>query len=94
MIIKKIWTLYKPDATNVDTTFIYGLNCAINVDIPEPLQLVYDGKEYKFANGFPVIEITTTCEQQEMMLKLKYGDDLAIKATIHTKLNPYSETES
>jgi hypothetical protein len=94
MIVKKIWSLYKPDADYTDTTFIYGLNCDIEVDIPELLELTHNGKTYEFANGFPKIAITTTCEQQEMMLKLKYGDDLIIKQIIHTKLNPHSEAES
>jgi hypothetical protein len=92
MIVKKIWTLFKPNADRADVAFLSGLGCECEVIIPEPLQFEYMGQKYKY-NGveWPTIKITTTCEKQEMMLKLKYGDDLQIKQIIHTKLTPYED---
>lgn len=90
MITKKIWTLIKPDANDADAIFLTGLNCKIEIHIPEPIEFsTLNGTQVRYTAETPTIEITTTCEKQEMMLKLKYGDDLSIKQIFHTKLMPY-----
>ena len=89
MTHKKIWTLFKPNATTIDATYIVSLGCEVNVIMPESIELTAtDGSRWKVANNYPQIEIITTCEKQESMLYLKYGDELRLKEIIHRKLEP------
>jgi hypothetical protein len=48
-----------------------------------------NGTQVRYTAESPTIEITTTCEKQVSMLKLKYGDALHLKSKIHTKIFPY-----
>jgi len=92
MITKKIWILNKPDATQSDSIFLFGLGCEVEVIIPEWQDFeTSNGTRCRYLNENPYIEITTTCKKQEMMLQLKYGDELKIKSVVHTKLMPYKE---
>lgn len=85
MIKMKIWSLHKPDATLVDALFLEGLKCGFEVVIPEPQVITAsDGSQWRVAAGSPFIRITTTCDKQESMLKLKYGDNLKILQIFHT----------
>jgi hypothetical protein len=87
MTHKKIWTLYKPNANYADATFIMGLGCAVEVIMPkwEEFETV-GGTRGRFYAKDPYIEIITTCEKQESMLYLKYGDELRLKTIVHKKL--------
>ncbi len=86
MITRKIWALHRPDATVIDATFIIGLECHVEVVVPEPQVITAtDGSQWHVAAGSPFIRITTTCDKQESMLKLKYGDDLRILQIFHTR---------
>ena len=90
MITKTIWTLFKPDADDTDAIFLSGLGCKIELHIPEPMEFsTLNGTQVRYTVESPTIEITTTCEKQVSMLKLKYGDALHLKSKIHTKIFPY-----
>lgn len=90
MITKKIWTLVKPDADETDALFLTSLGCIIEVNISEPLQFSTHAGTFQYNSGrMPTIEITTTCEKQESMLHLKYGDALRLKSKIHSRIFPY-----
>lgn len=94
MITKSCWELIKPNADETDAIFISGLGCIIKVDIPEPVTFSTHAGTFQYNSGkLPTIQITTTCEKQESMLKLKYGDALYLKHRIHTALRPYDEDE-
>jgi hypothetical protein len=85
MIIKKVWLLQKPNATDIDATFLFGLGCEVEVKIPEPLHFeTVNGTRVQYLAELPTIKITTTCEKQEMMLKLKYGEELVLIQVVHT----------
>ena len=88
MTHKKIWTLYKPDATTIDATYIMGLGCVVEVIVPEPAEFETPVGTRWYVREHPYIEITTTCEKQESMLYLKYGDELRLKMIIHRKFEP------
>ena len=89
MTHKKIWTLYKPKADYVDATYIMGLGCEAEVIMPEWQEFITsNGTQCRYINENPYIEITTTCEKQESMLYLKYGDELSLKMVIHRKFEP------
>ncbi len=84
MKTKKFWALYEPNAGEIDVIFLFGLGCNIEVVIPEPFEISSsDGKRWKFANKDPYIKIETTCEKQESMLQLKYGDRLVLMQVYH-----------
>ena len=57
-----------------------------------------NGTRWRYQNENPYIKITTTCEKQEMMLKLKYGDELVLSETTTSFSNedfhmaPYSRS--
>jgi hypothetical protein len=57
-----------------------------------------NGTRWQYQNENPYIKITTTCEKQEMMLKLKYGDALLLSETTKSFSNedfymaPYSRS--
>ena len=90
MTHKKIWTLHKPKATEIDATYIMGLGCAVEVIMPEIVNFeTQNGTRWSYRNQDPHIEIITTCEKQETMLYLKYGDELRLKSIIHRKLEPW-----
>lgn len=88
MTHKKIWSLFKPNATSVDATFIIGLGCAVEVIMPDPIEFETSAGTRWMTQDAPYIEIITTCEKQESMLYLKYGDELRLKTIIHRKLEP------
>lgn len=89
MTHKKIWTLRKPDADYVDATYIMGLGCEVEVIIPKPIDFeTANGTRWHVQHEHPYIEIKTTCEKQESMLYLKYGDKLSLKMIIHRKFEP------
>jgi hypothetical protein len=95
MTHKKLWILHKPDATQIDATFIMGLGCEVEVIIPTPIDFISPaGSRWHVQSEHPYIEITTTCEKQESMLYLKYGEEISLKHIIHTKLEPYHESRS
>lgn len=89
MTHKKIWTLYKPNATEIDATYIMGLGCEVEVVMPEWQDFESsNGTRWRYQHENPYIKITTTCEKQESMLYLKYGDELRLKTIIHRKFEP------
>jgi hypothetical protein len=84
MITKKLWILQKLDATRADATFLFGLGCTVEVVIPDPIEFTAaTGTRWQYTDH-PHIKIETTCEKQEMMLKLKYGNELRLIQVYHT----------
>ena len=66
MTHKKVWALHKPDATQVDATYIIGLGCEVEVILPDPIDFTsVNGTRWTVQNERPYINITTTCEKQE-----------------------------
>jgi len=100
MITKKLWTLSKPDATDIDATFLFGLGCEVKVVMPQWQDFVTsNGTRCRYLNENPYIEIITTCEKQVTMLKLKYGDKLLLSETTtffpgHENINMVSHRRS
>ena len=89
MTHKKIWTLYKPKADYSDATYIMGLGCEVEVIMPKSFDFeTANGTRWHVQHEDPYIEIKTTCEKQESMLYLKYGDELRLKTIIHRKFEP------
>lgn len=91
-MIKKSWALYLDLYTDLDQIYINGLNCEIEIVPP-----LYDTISVSYGKGLQIlrqpgsIKITTINEQQESMLKLKYGDKLVLMTKINENFDlvPY-----
>jgi hypothetical protein len=91
----KIWILDKPDADQIDATFLFGLSCKVEVKIPEPLHIeTMNGTRVQYLAERPTVEITTTCEKQESMLKLKYSNNLYLLKVEYENFDMVSQRRS
>jgi hypothetical protein len=81
----KTWALAKSWLDDADILWIKGLDVDVKSEVLTD-KVYLQGQvitEYVTGNKY---ELTTTCDKQETMLKLKYGDDLIL-----TKVMNYSE---
>ena len=75
----KIWSLYKEPFTEIDYIWIKGLDCTLTIKNTKPIE-INTLSETQYCQGpAPWIEIETTCDKQQSMLQLKYGDLLYLK---------------
>lgn len=75
----KIWALCINDITHNDTLWLQGLG--VEVKCEALTNRVYSAgfAVSEYVTGYK-IDVITTCDRQETMLKLKYGDDLVFKS--------------
>jgi hypothetical protein len=73
---KKTWKIYPEFLHSNDVDFIKALDCNIIVLAPPTYKLPGTNRELVIASGIIIIE--TTCEKQELLLKLKFGDNLIL----------------
>ena len=71
----KIWRLNKEPFTKTDYIWIKELGCDLTVHNPEPETITLASGTRQYYG----IEIQTTCDKQQSMLQLKYGDSLSLK---------------
>lgn len=86
----KVWALAVSKLTDSDIVWLQGLKVETKV---EPLtNKVYTQGQLvsRVVTGLK-IDVITTCEKQETMLKLKYGDDLVLKSVINSLTVPYED---
>lgn len=92
MITYKLWILRKTDVDQIDATFLIGLGCHIEVVHPEPYDFTTsNGTRWRYTAERSFIRIETTCENQEMMLQLKYGDLLELVQVSHSESEIYTQ---
>ena len=75
----KIWHLYKEPFTEIDYIWIKGLDCTLTIRNPEPVNITLPSGTQQYYKAAPWFEIETTCDKQQSMLQLKYGDLLYLK---------------
>jgi hypothetical protein len=73
---KKTWKIYPELLHCNDVDFIKALDCSIIIINPRKYML--PGVNREVAMGSGIIFIETTCEKQELLLKLKFGDNLIL----------------
>jgi hypothetical protein len=73
---KKTWKIYSELLHCNDVDFIKALDCGIIIINPRTYTLPHINREVVIASGIILIE--TTCEKQELLLKLKFGDNLIL----------------
>ena len=89
-VVKKIWQLHTLPLTESDVAYVQGLGCNFQISEFEPQEITMNGKIYQMVAKSPMVTITTTCEKQECMLKLKYGDELQLRQLFHTISDTYT----
>jgi hypothetical protein len=88
MIVRKQWRLNALDVTSLDIKFMVSLGCAVHVEPSESSELIGpDGKTYRYNATNPFVLVVSTCEKQESMLKLKFGDSIVLQQVVHTTHN-------
>lgn len=75
-MISKIWVLDNPSVE--DIIWARGLDCSIRYDDEITENLSTYSLTVRVVIHPPRLTITSTCEKQESMLKLKYGDSLRL----------------
>lgn len=86
MVTYKQWCLYRSELSPDDKIFLSGLAVELDIIVPEPVEYTAtNGTRWRYTAENPHIRIETTCEKQEMMLQLKYGDELVLQqvTTLH-----------
>ena len=82
-IKKKRWMVRRNEFNESDIRVVQGLGCEFDLKLDDPQEIYADGKVYRYQGSPPKLSITTTCEKQESMLKLKYGDELVLIQVFH-----------
>jgi hypothetical protein len=73
---KKTWKIYPELLHYNDVEFIKAQSCNIIILAPRTYTLPHINREVVIGSGIILIE--TTCEKQELLLKLKFGDNLIL----------------
>jgi hypothetical protein len=84
----KVWALTINQITSNDVLWLKGLG--VDVKCEALTNQIYSAGVVvsKYVTGYK-IDVITTCDKQETMLKLKYGDDLVAKSVINSISVPY-----
>jgi hypothetical protein len=86
----KVWALAINQVTDTDVLWLKGLG--VDVKYEPMTNKVYSAgyKVTEYVTGHK-IDVITTCEKQETMLQLKYGDDLVLKSVINSMSIRYED---
>ena len=71
----KTWSL-KSYITKDTATFLLSIGVTVRA-FTEPQEVISSGHTYQY-NGHPRIELESTSDEQETMLKLKFGTDIVL----------------
>ena len=89
MKFSKIWKLYIDNSvTDHRIEYLKNIGCDLEI-FPLQTEDIYSscGKlSYRIITEAPYIKITTTCEKQEIVLKLKFGDDLILLEFVYESM--------
>ena len=91
-ITYKVWTINSELVTynNVKTLTSKNITARLTQDDPDVID--WSGKQYRYSFFSSRVEFETTCEDQELMLKLMYGKDLLL-LTVNV-VTPFSTVHS
>ena len=80
----KRWILTARPLDESDVTWIKGLGCDFSMQAKEPLKVMYGNQVHTFSNlRSNQIQVITTTDKQETMLKLKYGNEITLGSVIY-----------
>lgn len=74
----KVWTISPVLVTtnNIKSLASNGIKASL---LPNDTSVVsYNGQQYRYSSHWGRVEFETTCDEQELMLKLMYGTDLIL----------------
>lgn len=87
----RVWALAINQITNNDVIWLKGLGVDVKVEALTNQVYSFGNKVTEYVTGHK-IDVITTCEKQETMLKLKYGDNLVLKSEIKSISVPYENS--
>lgn len=77
-ITYKIWTLSAERVTQNNLTALISKGVEARLVPDDPKVIDWSGKQYRYSGGTGRVEFQTSCEEQELVLKLMYGADLML----------------
>ncbi len=77
-ITYKVWTLSAERVTQNNLTSIVSKGIEATIVSGDPQVVDWSGNKYRYSSGIGRVEFQTTCEEQELVLKLLYGTDLML----------------
>ena len=86
----KVWALTVSSLNESDIVWLQGLKVETKVEHLTNKVYTQGQMVSRVVTGLK-IDVITTCEKQETMLKLKYGDDLVLKSVINSVSVPYED---
>jgi hypothetical protein len=80
----KRWLLLHRLLDEFDIIWLRGLGCYFNTEAKEPIRVMQGNQMHTFSNLYSnQIQIITTTDKQETMLKLKYSNELILVNIVH-----------
>lgn len=87
-ITYKVWTIDVDSTVYGNIKFLTSIGIKATLMQDDPKVIDWQGKSYRYAGRPSRVEFETTCEKQETMLKLLYGDKLLLMNV--NVVTPYS----
>lgn len=77
-ITYKVWTLNAGSVTQNNLTALTSKKITARLIQEDPKVIDWSGNQYRYSGLPGRVEFETTCEEQELMLKLMYGNSLLL----------------
>lgn len=77
-ITYKVWTIDASEVTTNNVKFLTSQNITARIVQEDPRVFDVGGQQYRYTGLAGRVEFETTCEDQEIMLKLLYGNRLSL----------------
>lgn len=77
-IVYKVWTIDTLSVTYNNVTFLKSKNITARIVQEDSKVIDWQGKSYRYSGLTGRVEFETTCEDQESVLKLLYGNKLML----------------
>lgn len=91
-ITYKVWTVDHESVTQNNLTTIISKKIQAKLIQDDPRVIDQNGQHYRYSGLLGRVEFETTCEEQELMLKLLYGNKLKLMMVNH--VSPHSIVHS
>jgi hypothetical protein len=77
-MIYKVWTVNPNLVTQNNLKTLTGKGVKANIILGDPKVIDWSGKQYRYSGHEGRVEFETTCDEQELMLKLLYSKELLL----------------
>lgn len=77
-VIYKTWTIDPNKVTQNNLKTLTSKGVKATITMADPRVIDYRGYQYRYSGHEGRVEFETTCDEQELMLKLLYGKELLL----------------